>query len=196
MLTVLLMRLYFKKKDMSKAKQKQIADCMRELMTADRSNLLEQLAMATNGFIQNDAIMSGNTCIYPYFFGKLSIEKLNIAYNLAIKNNKKLLVLCSETTVEIEKNIELFSETPISILSKDQAYSFLSKYGLLPEIKIRSKKRTHLLKAALRKSKIKGYLFTAIILLFTAAFSPYAILCIVAAAFNITMSILCEIKGN
>ncbi len=195
MLLTLLIRTYYGKKNLSKERQIKTANTLRELMTMDNGKLLTDLANAVNGSIDSDAIVTLRTVIYPYFYGKFPLEKLNHAYNLALKENKKLLIVCTELSVEAEKNLELFSDIPVSVLTKNKTYNFLDKYGLLPEVKTRHKRKIRLLKSALKKTKIKGYLFTALVLLFTAAFSPYALLCIVAAAVNITMSILCEVKG-
>ncbi len=195
MLITMLIRIYYGKKNLTKEKQKRTNDVLRELMTISRDDLLLRLSEATGGNAVNDAVLTAGTVIYPYFYGKLPLEKLNHAYNLALTEHKKLLIICSEISTDVEKNVEMFSETPLAILTKNKAYEFLDKYKLLPEVKCRSKKKIKIFKAALRKTKIKGYLLTAIVLLFTAAFSPYAILCIIAAAVNITMSILCEVKG-
>ncbi|MCH5164738.1 MAG: hypothetical protein J1F36_06965 [Clostridiales bacterium] len=196
MLATLLIRHYYSKKNMTAKNIKQTDDAMRELLVSDRSALLDKLSNALGGYVASNAVISQNTVIYPYFYGKLPLDKLNLAYNAALGNNKKLIILCAETSAEVEKNLDLFSDIPVAILRKNQAYAFLQKYGLLPETKVRPKKKLHFLKNALKKSKIKGYLSAALILLVTAAFSPYALLCIIAAAVNITMSILCEVKGN
>lgn len=196
MLATLLIRHYYSKKNLAAKNIKQTDDAMRELLVADRSELLDKLSNALSGYVDSSTVISQNTAIYPYFYGKLPLDKLNFAYNTARNNNKKLIILCSDTSAEVEKNLDLFSDIPVAILRKNQAYAFLQKYGLLPETKIRHRKKLHLLKNALKKSKIKGYLSAALILLITAAFSPYALLCIIAAAVNITMSIMCEIKGT
>ncbi|MBE5731051.1 MAG: hypothetical protein E7350_03795 [Clostridiales bacterium] len=196
MLATLLLRSYYGKKNVSKQRNRQIDEAMGELLVLHRGTLLDSLAKAVDGIVEQSAVVTKNTVIYPYFYGKLPLEALNQAYNLAFTKSKKLLVLCSEHSAEIEKNLHLFSGIPVAIANKKQTYELLEKYGIVPQIQQRPKKKIHLTKAALKKSKIKGYLTAALILLITASFSPYALLCIIFAAINITLSILCEVKGN
>lgn len=196
MLIILLLRAYYAKKNITKSKIKHIDDCFRELLAVNHGKLLDSLCTALNGTKLGNGVCTQHTYVYPYFCGKLQLENVNYAYNVALENEKKLLILCAETSREVDTYSEIFSETSVSILKKKETYAFLAKYNLLPSIKSRPKKKAKLLKAALKKSKIKGYLFAAFILILTAAFSPYALLCIVAASANITMSILCEIKGD
>lgn len=195
MLATLLIRYYYGKKNLTYEKIKKTDETMRELIVADRSNLLLSLSKAVGGSVLEDVIATKHTVIYPYFYGRLPLDKLSYAYNLARNNGKKLLVLCESTSPEVEKNIDLYSDIPVSILNKNKTYAFLENYKLLPETKKRVKKKASIFKIMLKRSKIKGYLAAALILLVTAAFSPYSLLCIIMAAFNITMSILCEVKG-
>lgn len=196
MLITLLLRLYYAKKNISREKIRQIDEAMQELLIADRGKFLLSLASALGGRIMGDGVSAGHTIIYPYFCGKMSLEKLNEAYNLALDDKKRLLILCDDVSSEVTKNLPLFSEVPVSVLKKSESYAFLLKYSLVPKSKERPKKRTPFWKTILKKSKIKGYLTAAVILLISASFSPYAILCIIASAFNIAMSILCEAKGK
>lgn len=195
MLATLLIRYYYAKKNVSYEKIKKTDEAMRELIVADRKDLLLSLSEAVCGNMLEDAIETEHTIIYPYFYGRLPLDKLNYAYNLARSNDKKLLVLCESVSTEVEKNIDLFSDIPVSLLNKNKTYAFLEEHQLLPATKKRAKKKASIFKVMLKRSKIKGYLATALILLVTAAFSPYSLLCIIMAAFNITMSILCEVKG-
>lgn len=196
MLATLLLRGYYGKKNVSKKRIRQIDEAMNELLVLPRNTLLDSLAKAVDGIVEQSAVVTKNTIIYPYFYGRLPLETLNEVYNLALAKNKKLLVLCSEHSTEIDKNLHLFSGIPVAITYKKQTYEFLEKYSTVPQIQQRPKKKMNLVKAALKKSKIKGYLTAALVLLITASFSPYALLCIIFAAINITLSILCEVKGN
>lgn len=195
LITFLLHR-YYAKKNLSLGKIRQMDDAMRELIVCDREALLSKLANSVGGNIDGEAIITSNVVIYPYFFGKLPIETLNQKYNAAKKKGKKLLILCNDVSQEVEKNASLFCDIPVKILRKRESYAFLDKYQALPETVKRPKKRTTFFKTALKKSKIKGYLACAILLLLTAAFSPYAILCVIAASINITLSILSYAKGD
>ncbi len=196
MLLTLLIRALLKKRNVSKEKLKKIDDCMRELMTLSPVALNAELAKAVDGEELGCTVSCKNTVIYPHFCGALSVERLNEGYNLALKEGKRLLVLTSEMSREAEKNLDLFSEIPVTVLKKEQSCEFLKRFNLLPKCKIRPKKKGHLLSAAFKRSKIKGYVSAAVVLMLTATFSPYAILCIIAASLNIAMSVVCEVKGK
>ena len=194
-LITLLIRRYLAKKNLSGAKLKKCDDAMNELIVMDRTELIEKIAAATNGKVSSDAILADKTLIYPYFYGKLPLDKLNYAYNLAISLDTRLLILCADLSADAESHLDLFSDTPITVLRKNQTYEFLEKYDLVPTNKSRPKKKFSA-KKLFSRSKIKGYLLASLVLLITASFSPYGLLCIIFASFNIAMSIMCEVQGS
>ncbi len=196
LLVTMLLRGYYRKKDITRKKLKHTDEVMRELMTADRTLLLEKIANAINGTVEQDCVTTNGAVVYPYFYGKFPLEKLNAVYNFALGKQKKLIVLCAEISADVDKNLELFDETKVAVLDKKKTYEFLKKQNILPTCKKRAKRKNSFVRSALKKSRIKGYLSAALILVFTASFSPYSVLCIIAAAVNITMSILCETIGN
>lgn len=196
MLATLIIRHYYKQKNVSAEKIRKTDEIINELTVMDRKTLLEQISHAIDGKTIDDYIVCQNTVIYPFFYGKLNIEKLNQVYNIAVANNKKLLILSSEQNDEIDKKLYLFSQIPVAVITKTQSFDFLSYHDVLPQIQKRPKKKRSLTKSILSKSKIKGYVITAIVLLLTASFSPYALVCAFFAAINITLSILCEVIGR
>lgn len=193
-LTLIISKLTRKKK-INAQKLKKSAEVMNELIVTDATDFALKLSFALGGENLGDAVVTQNTLFYPFFCGKLGLDKLNYAYNLALARKKKLIILCSATTSDVEKNLNLFSEIPVAVLTQNKTYDFLCEHNLVPEIKKRPKKKISLSRTAFSRSKIKGYLFTALVLLVTAAFSPYSLVCVVIAAFNIAMSIMCEATG-
>lgn len=196
LLLTLLIRALLRKKRETNERQRQLDAAMDELLTVDRHELLNSICSVVGGTILGQTVVHGKTLIYPCLLASLTTDKLNEGYNLAVKEKKRLLILTNTISREVEKNLALFSEIPVAVLNRGQSCALLNKYGLLPQCKERKRKRRSLIAIALQRSKLKGYLIAAVVLLVSATFSPYAILCIIAASFNIAMSILCEVKGK
>ena len=155
---MLIIRRYKDKKNLSRYKVKRTNDVMDELTVMDSEALLNLINKGLNGLITNGYVISGKTVIYPYFYGKLTLKNLNYAYNFALSLNKRLIILCNETSPEVDNKLHLFCKTDVAILQKNQTYQFLDKYNIVPTPQKRAKKKIPLYKTALSKSKIKGYL--------------------------------------
>ncbi|MBR2967453.1 MAG: hypothetical protein IKC35_01585 [Clostridia bacterium] len=192
----IIIRRYKDRKNLSRYKVQRTNDVMDELTVMDSNELLALINRGVKGSIMDSYVIKGKNVIYPYFYGKLPLKNLSCAYNFALSQNKRLIILCDETNPEVDNKLHLFCKIDVAILRKNQTYQFLDKYFIIPEPQKRSKKKIPLYKTALAKSKIKGYLLTALVLLISASFSPYALVCIICASVNIALSILCEIKGS
>ncbi len=115
--------------------------------------------------------------LYPFMqFSKLNIDNLtNILSNLKETEIKKVVITCNEadkTTLAFAKNFDY----EIVILDKFETYKHLYKvYEIYPEISMHYKKAQKLsikdlIAYSFNRSRTKGYLFSAVILLLSSMF--------------------------
>lgn len=115
--------------------------------------------------------------LYPFMqFSKLNIDNLtNILSNLKETEIKKVVITCNEadkTTLAFAKNFDY----EIVILDKFETYKHLYEvYEIYPEISMHYKKAQKLsikdlIAYSFNRSRTKGYLFSAVILLLSSMF--------------------------
>lgn len=177
-----------RKKYRNKVSERDIDLVMAELTVISDSQTLQNVANKIGCEIYNEICLGSHTAIAVHFNGSLTLERLTAAYSSAKQKGKRLLVLCKECNQETRKNLYLFENC--SVLTKRRSYQLLSKLNLLPPVTPRKKR-----KITLDKSKGKAFLLTGATLAVTAAFSPYSLFCIALAAANITLALLCKLKG-
>ena len=121
-----------------------------------------------------------NVILYPFiFFKTLEPDDINkIILDLKNENYKKLVICCNESSKNTDKHIKNF-EFEIVILDKYETYLSLYKfYNYFPEITlsykpIKKEGFKDLLALSFNRSRTKGYLFSAIVLLFSSFFIKF-----------------------
>lgn len=178
------------KKRHAKHISKQTVDLtMAQLCVQADSVTLHKLAEKLGCEIRDCVCIGKHTAIAVHFNGALTLARLACAYSISKDANVRLLILCNECNQETQKYLAFIDNC--SVITKHRAYEFLSKLNLLPQVSYRKRRP----KITLSSAKSKAFLFSAVALSVTAAFSPYALICIVAAAANLTLAILCKLKS-
>lgn len=139
--------------------------------------------------------------LYPYFkLQDLSCDKLIGIYNSIDKTNvKKIIIVCNKYETNINSCITNFS-CKTEVLDYKQTYSLLLKpYEFYPEIIVKEKPRAkssfkQILLSAFSKKKTKGYVVSALFMLFASFFVMYKIYYLIFASILIVFAIICQFE--
>ena len=139
--------------------------------------------------------------LYPYFkIQELSCDRLIEIYNSIDKTDvKKIIIVCNKYETNINSCITNFP-CKTTILDYKQTYSLLLKpYEFYPEIIIKQKTKTksnfkQIILSAFNKKKTKGYVVSALFMLFASFFVMYKIYYLIVASILLVFAIICQFE--
>ena len=140
--------------------------------------------------------------IIPYFKSeKLSLDKLIELYNYAPKNTDKLIILCTSYDISIQNELDNLKIKTILLNSKETYFELLKKYEFYPKISIKSKPKEkfsfkQILLIAFNTKKTKGYVTSALFVIFASIFVPYKIYYLIVATILLFFAILCRYEKH
>jgi len=112
----------------------------------------------------------------------------------------KILVLCAEYTPQAAAAAVKAPDTDMSLLNADDIYLKMKEadyFPQVPESAVKKPKRLPvLLSAAFNRKKIKGYLFSAVALVFASLFIPYSLYYRIFASILLGAALICCFNIN
>ena len=138
------------------------------------------------------------TIIIPYFKSEnLSLDKLIELNNYAPKNASKIIILCTEYDSKLLTVLDNFNTKTILLNYKETYFELLKEYEFYPEITINKKIKDkisfkQLFLISFNKKKTKGYITSALFIIFASIFAPYKIYYLIVATILLIFAILCK----
>lgn len=172
---------------------------------SDQIDFFYNLASTKHQAIKNqnhiEVLTDQKTIIVPHFKTEnLTQDSIIEIYNNIEKDKvKKIIILCTNYDIKINECISNFKIKTI-VLDYKQTYThLLNVYEFYPEITIRPKKKVknsfrQLCSTAFSKKKTKGYLTSALFIIFASFFVIYKVYYLIVATILIIFAILCQFE--
>lgn len=197
--------LFSQKRKAPAIKKKKLTDIMNKFVFSPQNYSSEFILNAirkkhdteeNNGFI-----IAGKTAFCPKFTGEeISNAELARLYGAAAELGVKRLVIMSSHGADAKaaENLPLLCEPSAEIWDFAEVYDFLCAVGCEPtqtmKIKPRKKRFGAVFATALKRENARRYLFSAIVMLVSARFMPYAPLYIVFSSLSVVLAMLCLLR--
>lgn len=136
--------------------------------------------------------------LIPYFKqASLTYDKLIELYNSVPLKTTKIIIVCNTYDTNITECIDNFAINTLVLNYKETYYELLKAYEFYPEITIKQKQKTknsfkQVLLSAFNKKKTKGYVTSALFIIFASFFVSFKIYYLIVATILIIFAILCQ----